>query len=183
MSKSKAFLLLILIFVAWSCTSPKPRRPIAHRSDSFFQNSVALNKRINEAQTKAISEYIVLDSLISYTISPQGFWYASINENNESRSTPTIGDEVLFEYEIFSMQNQLIYGKSLIGLQVYTIDKQEMEESGLQNGLKLMQPGEEFKFIFPSFQAYGFAGDQEKIGINQPLIYYVKLIEINKKDE
>lgn len=183
MLKSRVFLIFLFLFVAWSCTSPTPRRPIAHRSDSFFENSVSLNKKINAAQVEAINRYIQLDSLKSYINSPLGFWYTAIQKNDDQVESPVLGDQVLFEYEIYSMQNALIYGKSLIGVQAYTIDKQEMEESGLQNGLKLMRPGEEFKFIFPSFQAYGFAGDQEKIGINQPLIYYVKLIEINKKDE
>ncbi|MFK5879978.1 MAG: hypothetical protein QM478_10840 [Flavobacteriaceae bacterium] len=50
----------------------------------------------------------------------------------------------------------------------------------MQEGLKLMREGEEMQFLFPSFKAFGFTGDQEKIGIKQPLVYSVKLISINK---
>jgi FKBP-type peptidyl-prolyl cis-trans isomerase len=42
-----------------------------------------------------------------------------------------------------------------------------------------MKEDEEVVFLFPSHAAFGYSGNQEKIGVNQPLIYKVKLNKIN----
>ena len=46
-----------------------------------------------------------------------------------------------------------------------------------------MNEGDEVTFLFPSHKLYGYIGDKNKIDINQPLIYKVQLIKINKKNE
>lgn len=162
-----------------SCVSPEPRRPVSHHSTSYIKESVKLNKHINAVEEKAILYYIAQDSLRKYTPSNNGFWYASILQKKNGNKKPVVGDRVLLEYEIFDLRNQLIYSKEEIGKVSYIIDKENLT-TGLQEGLKLMREGEEMQFLFPSFKAFGFTGDQEKIGIKQPLVYKVKLISINK---
>ena len=41
---------------------------------------------------------------------------------------------------------------------------------GLRDGIKLMRKNEKVNFLFPSNMAYGYHGDDKKIGTNQPLI-------------
>ena len=67
--------------------------------------------------------------------------------------------------------------------QNYIIDKEELF-TGLREGLKLMKPSERVTFIFPSQVAYGYYGDNNRIGTNVPLICEVVLNEItqNKND-
>jgi FKBP-type peptidyl-prolyl cis-trans isomerase len=48
------------------------------------------------------------------------------------------------------------------------MDKQELF-SGLREGLKLMKSGETVTFMFPSQKAFGYYGDEDRIGINVPL--------------
>ena len=43
-----------------------------------------------------------------------------------------------------------------------------------------MKEGEELLFLFPSYKAFGILGDRTKVGMNQPLIYRVKLIKIKQ---
>ncbi|MDC9722729.1 MAG: gliding motility-associated peptidyl-prolyl isomerase GldI [Urechidicola sp.] len=176
----RIFLGIIVIAIALiSCVDTEPRRPVSHHSTSYIKESVKLNKHINEVEEKAILYYIAQDSLKKYTRSKNGFWYASILQKQSGNRKPVVGDRVLFEYEIFDLRNQLIYSKAEIGQVNYIIDKENLT-TGLQDGLKLMREGEEMQFLFPSFKAFGFTGDQEKIGIKQPLVYSVKLISINK---
>ena len=54
----------------------------------------------------------------------------------------------------------------------------EIEFSGLREGLKLMKEGESITFIFPSQKAYGYYGDENKIGRNVPLICEVSLLKL-----
>lgn len=180
MKKYSFFIVLLLLLC--SCISPEPRKPVSYSSSSFIQESVERNRKINALQEAAIKYYIAQDSLNKYQTSTHGFWYAYLNQKNDNKYTPVIGNEVEFQYEISDLSNQVLYTMNDLGLSHYVIDKEDFE-SGIQNGLKLMKEGEEVKFLFPSFAAFGYAGDQEKIGVNQPLIYKVKLIKIKKRNE
>ena len=62
------------------------------------------------------------------------------------------------------------------------MDKQELF-TGLREGLKLMKPEESITFIFPSQTAYGYYGDDNKIGTNIPLICEVTLNTIIKNND
>ena len=59
------------------------------------------------------------------------------------------------------------------------MDKEELF-TGLREGLKLMKPGETVTFLFPSQKAYGYYGDEDKIGINTPLICEVTVNTIRQ---
>ena len=60
------------------------------------------------------------------------------------------------------------------------MDQQELF-TGLREGLKLMKAGETVTFLFPSQKAYGYYGDENKIGTNIPLICQVTVNSIIKK--
>lgn len=162
----------------FSCVEPIPRRPISHHSDSYMEKSVAINKEINAVEEAIIKQYIALDSLNTYLVSPNGFWYTYEHQINDEKALPIRGDEVVFEYEILNFDEKIIYSKETLSEVKYLVDKEDIT-NGIQDGIKLMKEGEEVVFLFPSFKTFGFTGDQQKIGSNQPLIYRVKLIKIN----
>lgn len=172
----------VLIFIAlllfFACNNPTPRRPISYHSGFEMKNSIDFNRKINKLQEKAIKYYIAQDSLNKYITSSDGFWYKYNAKVSKNAKRPVFDDEVIFEYEILDLANNTLYTKEEIGKVVLRIDKENIE-SGLQNGLKLMKEGEEIVFIFPSYKAFGFSGDQQKIKSNQPLIYKVTLNKIN----
>ena len=174
--------ILILLFTLSSCDNPVPRRPVSNHSGSYMKESVALNKKINKLQASAIDYYIKKDSVSTYINSPDGFVYKYIHQKKEEKRTPKAGDKVFFEYEISDLTDHILYTEEELGENQLLIDKEDIE-SGLQNGLKLMKEGEEIVFIFPSYKAFGYIGDRERIGINQPLIYKVKLNKIINKNE
>ena len=58
---------------------------------------------------------------------------------------------------------------------------QEEIFTGLREGLKLMKTGETVTFLFPSQKAYGYYGDQNKIGVNVPLMCEVTIHSISEK--
>lgn len=162
-----------------SCTNPIPRKPVLRKTSTFLKESVIFNKKMNENEEKAFAAFIEKDSLKEYFASPNGFWY-TFNQKNANRNLPEIGDQVFYTFAVYDIHNTPIYSVEEIGEQTYIIDKQEIIE-GLRNGLKLMGAGDEVTFLFPSHKVYGYLGDDNKIEINQPLIYKVQLIKINKK--
>ena len=172
-------LVLFVLFV--SCMQPVPRKPVTKKTASFMETSIALNKTLNEKEESLLKRIIQKDSLTSYITSPSGFWY-TYNLKSTKTYTPEFGDQLLYSYEVYNLDKEVIYSAQELGLHAYLVDKQELVE-GLRNGLKLMNEGDVVTFLFPSHKVFGYLGDKNKIGINQPLIYKVQLNKIKKKNE
>lgn len=164
-----------------SCFKPIPRKPVLRKTSAFLNESVILNKSMNASEENTFRALMEKDSLTDYLASPNGFWY-TFNQKKSGSYLPKIGDQLYYTYTVFDINNNVIYSAEEVGEQTYIVDKQEIIE-GLRNGLKLMAAGDVVTFLFPSHKAYGFKGDHNKIEINQPLIFKVKLIKINKKNE
>ncbi|WP_372767444.1 gliding motility-associated peptidyl-prolyl isomerase GldI [Lutibacter sp.] len=178
--KYKYFLYIFLVLLV-SCANPIPRKPVLRKTSTFLNESVTLNKAMNASEENGFRTLMEKDSLNKYLASPNGFWY-TFNRKNEDSYLPKIGDQLFYTYDVFDTNNHLIYSAEEVGELTYIVDKQEIVE-GLRNGLKLMSAGDVVTFLFPSHKAYGYTGDSNKIEINQPLIFKIQLIKINKKNE
>ncbi len=174
-----SLLLFSFYLMMVSCSNPVPRKPIIRKSSSFMKESIQFNKNLNSGEEKAIMEIISQDSLINYIASSYGFWYKYVHKS-ANNYLPEFGDELTYSYEVSDLNNVLIYSRDAIGEKTYLVDQQDIIE-GLRNGLKLMNEGDIITFLFPSHQVYGYLGDENKVGIKQPLIYKVKLNKINTK--
>ncbi|MEY4833969.1 MAG: Gliding motility lipoprotein precursor GldI [Bacteroidota bacterium] len=176
MNSFKSILLVaVTIFIA-SCSEKQARQPISHTSGTFMKESIDRNKKLNEQEKLAIAKIIQKDTAFLYNRSEKGFWYAYENKSTEN-VFPVKGDVVNFDYEITDLYGNTIYSAEELKTQTYHVDKQNIM-SGLRNGIKLMHKGDKVKFIFPSQSAYGYHGDDKKIGTNQPIICLVTLNEI-----
>jgi gliding motility-associated peptidyl-prolyl isomerase len=170
-------LIIILVTLSVACEKPKPRLPIIKKSVLQDKTIIALNNKIKVEQELLFKRIIKNDTLKTYSSSKHGFWYA-YNFKGKGNYLPKKGDELIYVYSVYNVKNQLIYPKKEVH---YWVDKQDVMD-GLEVGLKLMKEGDEVTFLFPSNVAYGYSGDQNKIGINQPLIFKVKLNKINKNE-
>ncbi len=174
----KNIIILIIVLVISSCSKPEPRKPIVRKTGSFLDESVKRNKEANKVEENILKLLMQKDSLHSYTNSENGFWYYYQIKDSLDLKSPIKGDKVLFTYDVKNLQNTILFSKDEIGNIDYIVDKQELI-SGLQDGIKLMKEGEIVTFLFPSFKAYGYSGN-EKVKPNEPLIITVELIKINK---
>ena len=161
--------LLALITVLFSCKSPEARKPVSYSSGSFIDQSVERNKKLNKQEQKVIEQIMAQNPELNYIASESGFWYYyNIKVENDSLITPQFGDIVTFNYNISALNGDIIYSESELKTQEYTMDKEEIF-TGLREGLKLMKEGETVTFLFPSQKAFGYYGDENKIGTNVPL--------------
>jgi FKBP-type peptidyl-prolyl cis-trans isomerase len=62
------------------------------------------------------------------------------------------------------------------------VDKQNLFP-GLRNSIKLLREGETATFLFPSSMAFGYHGDNNKIGTNIPLKSTITLLKIEKQKD
>lgn len=174
---TKLLSIVFVLLIISSCKPTEARKPISSKTGSFIDASVERSKQLNAAEQKAIEEVIKKQNK-DYITSETGFWYHYNNKiEADSLKTPTFGDIVNYNYNIKNLNGSLIYSKEDIKTQNYAMDKQELF-TGLREGLKLMKSGETVTFIFPSLKAYGYYGDENKIGSNTPLICEVTVNSI-----
>ena len=121
-----------------------------------------------------IFKEIIKNSKKKFYYSNAGFWFSYINKTN--RNKPIEGDRVIFSYEIYDIYGNIIYNKNFLQDVNYIIDKDDILPA-LREGVKVLGEGETAKFLFPSFLCYGYIGDFNKIGINQPLIIIINLLK------
>ena len=173
--------ILILSTILYSCSKSEARKPIVRKTSSFMSESIERNKLLNKAENAILMQKMKSDSLHEYKSSDYGFWYYYDQAMPEDDYIAKRGDVVFYSHEIRSLDNSVLYSKEDLGTKSYLVDKEELI-AGLQDGFKLMKEGEEITFLFPSYKAYGYTGN-DKIKPNQPLIYKVQLLKINKLSE
>ena len=182
--KKLSYLLLFLILASCS-QQQQARKPISESSGTFIQESIERNKKLNKEEETRIAQFIKNDSLNKYLVSPKGFWYSYNTKVEEPTKTPVRGEIAYFDYEIKNLNKELIYSQKELKSKVYYVDKEDIL-LGLRDGIKTMKKGEKVTFLFPSHKAYGYHGDDHKIGTNEPLLCTVTLNDIktdNSKKE
>lgn len=173
--------ILTLILIAVSCKTPEARKPISVKTGSFIDASVERNKKLNAKEQASIQKLIKAQDK-TYLASESGFWYYfNVKTEIDSLKTPNFGDLVNYHYNIKTLNGNLIYSAEELKTQSYAMDQEELF-TGLREGLKLMKTGETVTFIFPSQKAYGYYGDDHKIGSNTPLICEVTVNFITQID-
>lgn len=176
----KIYFTIVALIAFISCSEQQARKPISHSSGSFINESINRNKKLVAKEEDLIKAMIKKDSATQYVTSEKGFWYTIIERSDENKK-PVKGDIAFFEYSVTDLYGNAIYSLDDTKPQTYFVDKQNIM-IGLRNGIKLMNKGDKVKFVFPSTTAYGYHGDDNKIGTNQPIICLVTLKDI-KKDE
>ncbi len=172
-------IIIIALLLCFSCKSPEARMPESVQSGSFLKESAERNKKLNEEEKQLIQDIIKNNPEKDYIASESGFWYFYNTKVENDTIQPQFGDIVHFNYNISDINGQEIYGNEN---RTYIMDKQELF-TGLREGLKLMKPEEQITFIFPSQKAYGYYGDDNKIGTNIPLICEVTLNTITQEND
>ena len=166
-----------MFIILISCAETEARRPKKHGTQNFYKDIVQKNKRLNELELKKIEFFLSKDTINEYLSSSSGFWYTYKKRDASKKKLPKKEDIVDIEYDITSLDGEVLYEKER---RAYRVDKEDFIPA-LQDGIKLMKKGETITFVIPSFRAYGVTGDGDKIGISQPIKSTVTVIDIKNK--
>ena len=169
------FLILIGLFLIVSCSQQKARMPISQSSGTFMKESAERNKKLVKSEEERIDSIIKSNPSINYIASSKGYCYHYETKNETDTLRPKKGDVAYFDYEIKDLEGNTIYSELELKSQKYYVDKEQKIMMGLRDGIKLMRKNEKVTFLFPSHMAYGYHGDDKKIGINEPLVCIVEL--------
>lgn len=178
----KLITLLFGVLLIASCSSPKARKPISVKTGSFITASKERNKKLNAKEVDAIKAIIKNNPDKAFQNSKQGFWYYYNTKNEaDTLKTAKFGDIVNYTYNVKDLSGNTIYTKADIKTKTYIMDKQEIFP-GMRESLKLLKPGETGTFYYPSQIAYGYYGDENKIGTNIPLICEITINSIKESN-
>ena len=176
----RTFLLYLLVMGVLCCQNLEPRRPINKQKQVFLKESANRNKNIIAIEQSLFRQAIQQDEKLSFESSSQGFWYAYQKNTDSGGSYPIKGDRVTFRYRIEDLNRNLLYDEKELGDVSFFVDQEDLIPA-LREGLKYLREGEIGVFLFPSYLCYGYQGDGEKIGINQPLRFTIELLKLEKK--
>jgi len=172
--KLSIYTLLFAVLLVSCKQHEDARRPISQASGSFMKKSVDRNKKLIADEENVIKKIIKSNPKVKYYATRKGYWLSYEERNLNETQTPRKGDIAYFNLEIKDIKGNVIYSEADLGPQTYRVDKQEIM-MGLRDGIKLMRKNETATFLFPSHIAYGYHGDNKKIGPNQSLICTVTL--------
>lgn len=175
-------LLLLGLFITGCSQQQQAREPLSRSSGTFMKESIERNKKLVASEELLIDSIIKSNPEIKYFASDKGYWYHYEIENTTDTIRPKRGDVAFFNYEVKDLEGNVIYSEVELRPQVYYVDKENIM-MGLRDGIKLMNEGEKVTFLFPSNMGYGYHGDNNKIGVNEPLICTVTLNDIKPENE
>ncbi len=89
------------------------------------------------------------------------------------------GQTATINYTVKLLDGTLCYTSDSTGSKTFKIGKGSVE-TGLEEGILLMQEGDKAHFIMPPYLAYGLIGDEYRIPPRAIIVYDVELIELKK---
>lgn len=173
---NKSFTVLVLLVTLVSCKQQQARMPVSRSSGEFLKESAERNKKLVKGEEGQIQTIINSNPNVKYIASSKGYWYRYENKNTTDSISPKKGDVAFFDYEIKDLKGNIIYSKLELKPQTYLVDKQDIL-MGLRDGIKLMHKNETVTFLFPSHMAFGYHGDDNRIGTNEPVMCTVTLTD------
>ena len=166
----------IALFMLFSCDNQIVQYPVSYNNDDFMQRSQERNKMLLNEEVSWFNDYKEKSDL-TFNKTESGLWIS--NPGTKSPTMAKAGDYVNFTYQVYDLDNNIIYPYNEIGDQKIILGKADIIR-GLHASLQLIEQGGEARVLLPSFLSYGGLGDNEKIGPNQPLVIDIKVNTIKK---
>jgi len=183
MKHFKNLLILLPLFAIMACSQQQAREPMSQSSGTFMKESVERNKKLIAGEEGKIDSIIKSEPNSKYIASNKGYWYKYENKITSDTLRPKKGDVANFNYEVKDLNGNVIYSELELRPQTYHVDKEQKIIIGLRHGIKLMHKNEAVTFLFPSHLAYGYHGDNRRIGHNEPLIVTVTLTDFKPENK
>ena len=174
------FLFCILPIFLFSCTSGEveenPEFIWTQENSTNLSHNVALQEEID------IKLFLELHKDWEMNRTGSGLQYF-IYEHSEDVDTsihPIPGDVAEIEYTITLLSGDECYRTEDDEYEEFVVDNSEIE-TGIQEGIKLLSPGDRAKLIVPSHLAHGMAGDLDKIPPLTTLVIDIYLMGIIRR--
>ncbi|MBA5628480.1 FKBP-type peptidyl-prolyl cis-trans isomerase [Moheibacter lacus] len=175
----KKIALICAILSLAACKNKVVQYPVSYDDDraKFMEFSHDRNKQILDEDNALIQNYIDRSDL-KFQRTSYGFWISNSGETTQTMAKS--GDVVKYAYSVSNFDDEIIYSEAETGTQTIMMGRSDLPR-GIQFALQMIEKGDAATVLLPSFLAYGGYGDRNKILGNEPLIFKIKIQEIQKK--
>lgn len=170
----KIFALIAFSGFVFSCNQKKDM-PTEDEVRETTNKMVEVNKILVEKDQQRIKKFIKRagwDMVQTET----GLWYM-ITERGAGRKAET-GQVIKFNYEVSLLDGSLCYSSDNEGPKSFLIGKGGVE-SGVEEGVLLLNMGDKATFIIPPYLAHGLPGDGNKIPPRSIIIYKIEVLDLS----
>lgn len=167
----RLIVITLLTLTSVSCNSGQDKN--YNRLKPGKKEMMDLNRYLIQRDRERIENFIARKNL-KMSESSTGLWYLIKSEGDGSYFTDN--DKVVMEYECSLLDGTSCYSSRELGPKEIILGKNEMG-AGLNQGLKMLKPGGEAVFIIPSYLAYGFVGDGNKIPSRAVIVFKVNILK------
>lgn len=169
------FSLCIIIFSCKTENTQEQKSSYTQVKNENKEETIKINRDLLSVNREVIDKYIERHNW-KMTETESGLFYMITTQTTDEQVLS--GCEVEFSFKTSLLNGTVIYESSKLGNRKLIIDKNQ-EESGLNEGLKLMKKGEIAYFILPPHLAFGVVGDSYLVPPYSVLVYEIEVIEIN----
>jgi FKBP-type peptidyl-prolyl cis-trans isomerase len=178
----KLLYITILTFLVVSCKSngeqTEIKDPYSKVKQEKQEETIQINKDMLDVNRDIVEKYIARHNW-EMTETESGLLYMIYAKTNDTEVKS--GDVVEFSFKTSLLNGDVLYDSDATGNRKMTIDRNQ-EESGLNEGLKLMKKGEKAYFILQPHLAFGVAGDSYKIPPYSVLVYDIEVVDIKSPE-
>jgi len=169
----KVHIILIFFVFLFSCKSEnkKDYKPIIKNKKEALEK---INHILVEKDQEAIKSYIARRGW-NMQVTQTGLWYM-IYEKGEGPLIKT-NNQITLNYKVWLISGELIYSSDSLGVKHFTVGMGGVE-SGLEEGVLMLQKGSKARFIMPPHLAHGLLGDENRIPARATIIYDVEILNI-----
>ena len=169
--------LIIIIFtgaVLISCHNNPSGTKTNLSQDQVTEKLLEGNIAAIEFENEQIDKYIIQNGW-NMIKTGTGLRYQVLEKGKGEKTA--FGKKIQIEYEVKLLNGKTIYSSEKSGLKEFVLGSGGVE-SGLEEGMLLLNVGDKTRFIIPSYLAHGLSGDQNEIPAKSTLIYSVKVIDL-----
>ena len=131
------------------------------------------NRYLSNAEEEEIENYVRRHGW-DMVSTGTGLRYQIVKQGSEDLIEK--GQKVLLEYQLQSIQGDMIYSSEKDGIKAFIVGEGTVE-SGLDEALTHLHYGDVARIIIPSHLGYGLHGDDNEIQQYETLVYTIKIIE------
>ncbi len=174
-TKTKYLIIVCFAFLSFACNDNDNRQEYRHTDRQEVREVLEkTNVRLLAAEDQEIEDFIKRHGL-EVKETGSGLRYSIVEEGDGEKTQH--GMTAVLNYRIRLLTGDVVYSSDEDDPKEFRIGRGGVE-SGLEEGIMLLNKGDKAIFIMPAHLAHGFPGDGVKIPKRAAIVYDVELIDL-----
>ncbi len=173
MNKPTLIKVFLFIIVLQACKGDHSKQPTSVSRNSLIK----VNQMLVEKDKMLIARFIKDHAIDSIRENGAGLYYKIWG--NPKGPAIKRNDIVEFHYKVSLLDGTICYQSEGNKTKSFMVGSGGVE-SGLEQAVLLMHPGQSGKFIMPPHLAFGLLGDNNKIPPRSIIIYDIEMLEVRR---